>query len=40
MYTGQQFFPNFDDYTHLALIEKRFGKIPLKMVKVCGFSLK
>ena len=36
LYTGNMLFPIFDDYSHLALIVKLLGHIPLKMVKACG----
>ena len=33
LYSGQFFFPTHEDYEHLAMIEKMFGRVPLWMAK-------
>ncbi|CAG9324368.1 unnamed protein product [Blepharisma stoltei] len=40
LYTGKMLFPLLDDYAHLALMEKLFGRFPTKMIKASGKKLK
>ena len=39
LYSGQVLFPAHEDYEHLAMIEKLFGKIPEWMADRCDNDL-
>jgi len=35
LYTGELLFPTYEDYEHIAMIEKLRGKIPFWMANNC-----